>query len=218
MPIVEAALCSIAWLAVGETADLSELMATFWNAPTAEDRALHADAIVQGGAVFDEVLAGLREGRRYSADGRARLRLPRERTDTNGLRHPYMILVSEDYTPERSWPLRLDSARWHGREGMEAARRSLVARLEVGARPDRCLAGRLVGLDVVGVEPGRKHRRDPARSRREVGATRNADEDRVVPFGNSDGGAALFFLAMRQPDRFAGFAGAVAPPRPARPR
>jgi hypothetical protein len=47
---------------------------------------------------------------------------------------------------------------------------------------------------------------------REVRATWNIDENRVVMYGGSDGGAALFFQAMRTPDRWAGYAGHVAPP------
>lgn len=46
----------------------------------------------------------------------------------------------------------------------------------------------------------------------EVRATWNIDENRVLAYGCSDGGAALFFHAMWQPDRFAGYAGSVAPP------
>ena len=43
-------------------------------------------------------------------------------------------------------------------------------------------------------------------------ATWNIDGDRVVMYGSSDGGAALFFQAMRTPVRWAGYCGHVAPP------
>ena len=207
MLLARAALCALSGLGVGETPELDELLAAFWQAPTAEARTACAAAIVRAGAPFDDVLRGLRRGRTYEVDVE-RGRILRERTGTNGLRHPYMILVPEDYTPERSWPVRLDL---HG--GMGAKEwKELDGAWSPGWGPVR---NQIVVLpagwwDSMWWEWSQVENIDAIL--REVGRTWNVDEDRVVAFGNSDGGAALFFLAMRTPDRFAGFTGAVAPP------
>jgi poly(3-hydroxybutyrate) depolymerase len=188
-------------------ADLDDLLARFWAAPTVAGRAVVADEVVTSGVGFGEVLAGLRRGRDYSADV-PRGRLLRERTGVGGLRHPYMILVPEDYTPGKRWPVRLDlhggmgAEEWKGLDGAwsphwRAAHEQIVV-VPAGWWDSMWWEwSQVENLEAI---------------LREVRATWNVDENAVVAFGSSDGGATLFFLAMRQPDRLAGLAGTVAPP------
>ncbi len=186
---------------------LGDLVERFWSASSPSARAEVAGWIVASGASVEEVLAALRRGRSYSAEAE-RGRLLRERTGTNGLRHPYMILVPEDYTPAKSWPVRLDL---HG--GMGAKEwKALDGAWSPGWRSAReqIVVVPAGWWDSMWWEWSQVENLEAIL--REVQATWNVDENRVVAYGGSDGGAALFFLAMRQPDRFAGYAGHVAPP------
>lgn len=179
----------------------------FWSAPSPQERAAVARAIVAGGASFETVLGGLRRGRAY-ADDVPRGRLLRERTGVGGLRHPYMILVPQDYDPARRWPVRFDL---HGGMGADEWKE-----LDGSWSPGWREAREQIVVVPAGWWDSMWWEWSQVESfeaiLREVRATWNVDEDRVVLYGGSDGGAALFFQAMRQPDRWAGYAGHVAPP------
>ncbi len=178
-------------------------------------RSLTAIAIVTLASVLDAqqdddfqgALARHRRGREYATDVPTG-RILRERTSSAGVRHPYMILVPEDYTPDRRWPVRFDL---HG--GMGAPEwQKLDGSWSPGWRIPR---GQIVILpagwwDSMWWEWSQVENFEAIL--REAKATWNIDENRVVLYGNSDGGAAVFFQAMRTPDRWAGFAGHVAPP------
>lgn len=182
-------------------------LSSFWEATTVAERAAAGERLAASGAAFEPVLAALRRGRPYPPDVE-RGRILRERTGANGLRHPYMILVPEDYDPEIAYPVRLDL---HG--GMGA---SEWKELDGAWSPGwRSVSGAIVVApagwwDSMWWEWSQAENIEAIL--REVVRTWNVDVDRVVAYGGSDGGAALFFLAMRQPDRFHGFAGHVAPP------
>lgn len=192
--------------AVARAEGLEALLARFWAAPSPGARAEVAAEIVASGAAFEEVHAGLARGRSY-ADTVPRGRLVRERQGVGG-RHPYMILVPEDYTPAKRWPVRLDlhggmgAKEWKGRDGAWSS-------------------GWKEAFDQIVIVPAGwwdsmwwewSQVSNFEAILKEVRATWNIDENRVVVYGGSDGGAALFFHAMRQPDRYAGYAGHVAPP------
>lgn len=124
------------------------------------------------------------------------------------MRHPYMILVPEDYTPDKKWPVRFDL---HG--GMGAPE---WQKLDGAWSPGWKSASDQIVIVPAGWWDSMWWEWSQAENfeaiLREVRATWNIDENRVVLFGSSDGGAALFFQAMRTPDRWAGYCGFVAPP------
>lgn len=191
----------------GASDDLAAAVGRFWAADPVHRRRAIAREIVASGAGFDEVLAALREGRAYPADV-ARGRLLRERTDGRGVRYPYQILVPEDYEPDVPLPVRFEL---HGGMGAEEWV-ELDGAWSPGWRP---VPGQIVVLpagwwDSMWWEHGQVENFEAIL--REVRATWNVDENRVVLVGSSDGGAGLFFQAMRTPDRWAGYAGFVAPP------
>lgn len=163
--------------------------------------------VLDSGISFEDALAALRRGRAYSADVPTG-KLLRERTGHGGLRHPYVILVPPDYSPGERFPVRVDL---HG--GMGAKEwKELDGAWSPGWRPVR---GQFVVLpagwwDSMWWEWSQVENLEAIL--REVRATWNVDEDRVVLAGASDGGAALYFHAMRSPDRWAGYAGSIAPP------
>lgn len=85
---------------------LESLMASYWGAVDSATRAEIGAELASSGIGFDELHAQLQRGRPYAQDV-PRGKLLRERR-AGGLRHPYMILVPEDYDPQRRWPMRLE--------------------------------------------------------------------------------------------------------------
>jgi hypothetical protein len=206
--ILAAGIACIAVLpAPADEGQLQDLIDRFWAAVGDPERAEAAAMIAASGAPFDAVYGALRRGRTYSDDV-PRGRLLRTRVGINGLTHPYLIIVPDDYTPDRTWPLRLDL---HG--GMGASEWTEAD--GAWARGWTTTTGAFVVLpagwwDSMWWEWSQAENVEAIL--REVQATWNIDENRVVAYGGSDGGAALFFHAMRRPDRYTGYAGHVAPP------
>lgn len=179
----------------------------FWAEASIEGRDRIAEEWLLSEPEFQSAYDALSKGRVYPKDAPSGYIL-RKRTGSGGLVHPYLILVPENYTPEHKWPMRLelhggmgaeewdpDKAEWAG--GWNKTGGGLVV-LPAGWRDSMWWhASQAENIEAI---------------LRDVSANWNVDEDRIVAVGNSDGGAALFFLAMRMPDRFAGYAGYVAPP------
>lgn len=187
--------------------ELDAMLERFWAATSTVEAASTSTEISESGAPFPEVFQRLKTGRTYHP-GAPTGRVLRERTSSAGLRHPYMILVPEDYAPDRRWPVRINL---HG--GMGAPE---------WERTDGSWAGgwtRAVGQilvfpagwwDSMWWEQSQVENIEAILS--EVRRTWNIDENRVLLYGNSDGAAALFFYAMRAPDRFSAYVGHVGPP------
>lgn len=201
-----ALLCTLLSTASAHAQPIADELRAFLAGDLAQSQAAAA-RIVESETAFEDVLAGLRRGRTYSDDA-PRGRLLRERSGVGGRRHPYMILVPEDYTPAKRWPVRFDL---HG--GMGAGEwKALDGAWSSGWREAR--------NQIVIVPAGWwdsmwwewSQAENFQAILREAKSTWNIDEDRVVLYGSSDGGAALFFQAMRTPDRWAGYSGHVAPP------
>lgn len=201
----------VAWsTATGRPAQAQELDALFdryWSAESVSDRSDVAAEIIESRSSFDAVFDRLQSGgpyRRTVPKGR----IVRERIGTNGLPHPYIILIPEDYSPDRRWPVRLNlhggmgAPEWEPRDGAWAPGWT-EARNQIVVLP----AG---WWDSMWWEYSQVENIEAILA--EVRRSWNVDENRVVLYGNSDGAAALFFYAMRAPDRFAGFAGHVGPP------
>jgi dienelactone hydrolase len=186
-----------------ETLDL--LVERFWSATTVEARAPIANEVIEEGHAFDAVADALRTQRRYSLPAPTGRLL---RTRKSDLTFPYVILVPENYDPSRRYPVRFEL---HG--GMGAPEWDATG--GDWAQNWRPVQNQIVILpagwwDAMWWEHSQALNFEAIL--REVRATWNIDENRVVLSGTSDGGAGVFFCAMRTPDRFAGFAGFVAPP------
>lgn len=181
--------------------------ANFWASSTVEERDRVARAWIATDPAFEEVLNALEDGRRYAADAPTGYLL-RKRTGSGGLVHPYLIIVPKHYSPDRLWPVRLElhggmgagawdpeAAKWAGGWNRTGDQFMVIPAGWWGSKWWQ--ASQVENIEAI---------------LRELRATWNIDEDRVVAVGTSDGGAGLFFLAMRRPDRFASYAGFVAPP------
>ncbi len=179
----------------------------FWAESRVEERDEVAQEWQETQPEFELVFAALERGRVYSAEA-PRGYLLRKRVDSAGVLHPYLILIPADYTPERKWPVRFqlhggmgaptwDPQKADWADGWNRASGSLMVFPAGWVDSMWWHASQVENFEAI---------------QRELRATWNVDEDRVVAVGNSDGGAALYFLGMRTPDRYASYAGHVAPP------
>ena len=185
----------------------AEAVARFLAAESGDERRAAAEQVVATGAPFEAVRDLLRRGRDY-ADDVPRGRILRSRVGSDGLDHKVLILVPEDYDPGRALPVRMNL---HG--GMGAPEwKELDGSWAGGWRPqsDQIVILPAGWWDSMWWEHSQAENLEAILA--DVKRTWNVDEDRVVLFGNSDGGAALFFYAFRQPDRWSGYAGFVGPP------
>ncbi|MEM7201382.1 MAG: hypothetical protein AAF628_14020 [Planctomycetota bacterium] len=186
---------------------LSGAVAAFWDAPTVAARDALAADLAASGAPFDAVLGALRLGRSYAADAPTGVVL-RVRDNADGVRHPYAVVVPTHYTPARAWPVRFDL---HGGMGAPAWDEGSGDWTGGWSRADDQIVVLPAGWDA-SMWWQASQMENALAILREVRATWRIDDDRVVLHGNSDGGAALFFHAMRQPDSWAAYVGWVAPP------
>lgn len=179
----------------------------FWAGDTRERRdAIAADWIAEG-CLVEEVARGLREGRTYAEDAPSGYHLTSRIAD-DGTVFPYLVLIPDDYDPSREWPLRFQL---HGGMGAPAWDASKAEWAGGWNRTSDYLMVHPAGWwDAMWWEYSQVENFEAIL--RTMRATWNIDEDRVLAVGNSDGGAALFFHAMRRPDRFAAWLGHVAPP------
>ncbi len=181
-------------------------MDAFYGAQSKADQGAAIDALLSNSIEFDELYGALRRGRSYKQDVPRGLLLREHSID--GVRHPYMILVPEDYDPSKKLPVRFEL---HG--GMGAKEwRALDGAWADGWTHSK---GRIVVLpagwwDSMWWEHSQV--KNFQSILREVRSTWNVDENRTLLVGTSDGGAALFFQAMRTPDPWAAYLGSVAPP------
>lgn len=191
-------------------AQIDTAFEAWWTAEGRTGREAAAAGILATGAGFEEVAARLRAGRDYGAD------VPRgmifeERTGPDGTRFPYMILVPEDYTPERRWRVR-----WNLHGGMGADEwKDLDGTWTGGWEKIGGIRGRIVVLpagwwDAMWWEASQVENFEAILDR--VKRTWNVDENGIVMYGVSDGCVGCFFYAFRHPDRWAGFAGHVGSP------
>ena len=188
-------------------AALDAAIADFLAAPGPDARLALVDDVIATGADFDDVFARLRAGRTYSTDV-PRGRLVRQRVGDDGTLYPYIILIPESYDPAIAYPVRFEL---HGGMGVDAWDPDDGA----WAGPWQPISEQIVVLpagwwDRMWWEGAQVDNVEAILD--EVKRTWHIDENRVVLVGSSDGCIALFFHAMRHPDRWAGYGGHVGPP------
>ena len=170
---------------------LDDAMRAFWQADSINEAEKHAAKVVATGAAFEDVFSRLRSGRFYGSERSGRIDLP----TTVRLQHLDNVAeVPEEYTPARSWALRVSL---HGGVGREAPK--------PGETP-RPLANRIPGSAEIVLHPRawadtewwKKDAVDNVyalvdRLKRRY----NIDERRIYLTGISDGGTGTYFFAMR---------------------
>lgn len=186
--------------------DLDALMERYFDIRSPAQKTAVFEEILSSGNEFDEIYAALQVGRPYSADVPTG-RIARSVT-IEGVLHPHVVLVPEDYTPEKRYPVRFEV---HGGLGVPPWDPDEQA----WAGNWQPVSDQIVILPAGWVD---SMWWEPRQALNFLGALKlakrrwNIDENRIVFSGNSDGGAAAFFQAMRTPDAWAGYAAFVGPP------
>ena len=172
---------------------LDSALRTFWSAETTERRITATAAVLTSGASYDDLAKRLKAGREYRPARSGRVTLP---ASDRGVSLDNMLEVPADYSPSRTWPLRVAL---HGGVGRPAPgpndppARQLMTRIPI--------AGELVLHPRAwsGSEwwtPGQVENIVKLVDR--IKRDYNVDESRIYVTGISDGGTGVYFLAMRE--------------------
>ena len=172
-------------------ASVEEALRAFWEADSTNEAEKRAAKVVATHAAFDDVLSRLKGGRSYGAERSGRVELP----TTVRLQHlDNAAEVPAEYTPSKSWALRVSL---HGGVGREAPKpgdtvRPLANRIPGG--PEIVLHPRAWA----GTEWWKREAVDNLyalvdRLKRRY----NIDERRIYMTGISDGGTGTYFFGMR---------------------
>lgn len=169
-----------------------EAFRAFWDAESPRDAAERTASVLASGVTFEAVLTRLKAGRPYAAARGGRVEMP---TTDNGNPLDNMVEVPADYTPTRTWPLRVNL---HGGVSREAP----VA----GGEPARPLINRIPSVGEIVIHP-RAWSGSEWWTAGQVGNVLalldrvkrrfNVDESRVYATGISDGGTGVYFFGMR---------------------
>lgn len=194
-------LILLALLAVFPLPALAQGLDDFWDARTEKQGRRAVEKVLASGMPVEEILAGLRAGREYSA------KVPTGRrvawwVNRDSQRHPYLLIVPSSYDPAKRYPMRVVL---HGSINRPLGPPNGSWGPEPGA-PEEAGALRLYpaawyeslwwqGSQIEAV----------AGMLGEVKRTYNVDENRVTLSGVSDGGTGTWYFAMKDPTPFAAF-------------
>jgi hypothetical protein len=169
----------------------------FWEAKSPKEAEQGVAAVLKSGLAFDEVLARLKQGRRYLADvPRGIVKLSRRSADVD---FAYTLEVPQTYDPARKYQVRVQL---HGG----------VSRPDPTPRGNGI--GALAGAEQIYVLPTgwaaalwwSDRQIENVRAILDgVKRMYNVDENRVVLSGVSDGATGAFYFAMRDTTPFASF-------------
>lgn len=186
----------------GGNASERQLLNDFWQADSVAEREQAAAALLQANLPLERLYALLQAGPRRD-DSAATGILQFERTGADGLHFPYMVLVPDDYDPQRKYPVEfmlhggVSRPPWEpGQQWWRRGYQSLQA-------PDR--------ITVVPASWNQAFWWFPNQAEnlpeilRQVKQDYNVDENRVTLAGVSDGGTGAYFFAFRQPTHWAAF-------------
>lgn len=192
------ALATVSWLHAA-AGDLDAAFDRYWKAKSPGDAARPAGEIVRIGAPFKDVFARLRHGRPYSRD--VATGVVRGRRAAVPLDFTYSLDVPTTYDPARMYQVRVQL---HG---------GVLMREDSAPRGPGGI-GRLAGAEQIYVLPA-AWRDAPWWTDVQlenlrvildtVKRTYNVDENRVALAGISDGGTAVYYVAMRDATPYSSF-------------
>ncbi|MGE0159098.1 MAG: hypothetical protein AB7T31_06755 [Gemmatimonadales bacterium] len=169
----------------------------------------HDAVVAQGTAAFDAAYARLREGTPHRADV-ARGRIEMTRAIRDGREHRYVLIVPDDYDASRPYPV---AFYLHG--GISRADPGPGGRwwrnYDVVTGHDRIAVVPLSWSESMWWQASQVENLHGILS--DVKHTYNVDENRVVVFGQSDGGTGAYFLGFRDTTPWAAFLPFIGDPR-----
>jgi len=185
--------------AQGHTARIDAAFQKFWLADSPEQATRLADDVVNSGVPFDDALARLKAGRRYTSQQPGVVKLMNKTSD--GVEHNFAVNIPDGYDPARKYQVRFQL---HG---------GVDGRTDNQPRGSGAI-GQLAGAEQIYVLPY-SWRDAPWWSDDQVlnfdaivdqlKRKYNVDENRVVVAGVSDGGTGAYYIAMRDTTPFASF-------------
>jgi len=171
----------------------------FWAAESPDSAAQAALDVEKSGVTFEDAIARLKAGRRYSAQQAGIVRFTNKTSD--GIEHYYSVNVPENYDPAKKYQVRFQL---HG---------GVDGRTDNQPRGNGAI-GQLAGAEQIYVLPYAWHDApwwsdDQVLNFRAIvdhlKRTYNVDENHVVVSGVSDGGTGAYYIAMRETTLFASF-------------
>ena len=185
--------------AQSNTARIDAAFQKFWLADSPEQATRLADDVVKSGVSFDDALARLKDGRRYTSQQPGVVKLMNKTID--GVEHNFAVNIPDGYDPARKYQVRFQL---HG---------GVDGRTDNQPRGSGAI-GQLAGAEQIYVLPY-SWRDAPWWSDDQVlnfdaivdqlKRKYNVDENRVVVAGVSDGGTGAYYIAMRDTTPFASF-------------
>lgn len=178
-----------------------DLVTRYWSAASTAERDRAAAALLADTPV-DELYQLLKRGPQFSADVPTG-EINRVRVSDDGVEFPYVLLVPEDYSPERAWPVEFnlhggvnrrkpESGDTFWRDGYDALRSPERIVVVPAAWSESYWWFDNQADNLVAILKTLKQ-------------TYNVDDNHVILSGVSDGGTGTYFFAFKQPTEWAAF-------------
>jgi len=181
-------------------------LADFWAGDTVAARQQAGDRAARAGLRFDDALREFEEGppRRQVATGRVLAS-----HDVDGVDHPYLVLVPDDYDPDTAYPVRFYL---HG----GVSRAAIPPDGGWWRNEDRLRRNDVIAVIPASWDASTWWQVSQLRSLRGILAdlrrTYNVDDSRIHMLGISDGATGAWYFAFRDPTPWAGFVSLIGHP------
>jgi poly(3-hydroxybutyrate) depolymerase len=172
--------------------------AKFWSASSPENAEGAIDDILKSGVTFEDALARLKAGRKYTAQKTGIILLNNRTKD--GIQHFYHLNVPDSYDPSKRYQVRFqlhggvggretNQPRGTGESPLPGAEQIYVVPYSWDAEP-WWSNDQVLNLDTI-IDSLKR--------------TYNVDENRIVLSGVSDGGTGAYYIGMRETTPYASF-------------
>jgi predicted esterase len=180
----------------------SPLLNQFWSpGPDTEHERVTAALIDEAGDLAT-LYAWLQRGPAFPADA-PRGQLQRERVDADGTAFPYVILVPDNYRPDRRWPVEFNLHGGVNRPRVEDGGTLWRQGYDALRDPERIVVLPAAWNEAFWWFPNQAENLPAILDT--LKRTYNIDENRVTLTGVSDGGTGAFFFAFFHPTPWAAF-------------
>ncbi len=191
--------CTSAAAPAGQAAALLE---HYWSAEDSEDQRSSGEALADASESVDTLYAWLKNGPQYHADVPVGM-VETSRLADDGTDFPFVILVPEDYRPDRAYPVEFNLHGGVNRPKIQPGESAWRQGYEAMAQPDRIVVLPVAWSDAFWWFDNQADN-VPAILRL-IKQRYHVDDNRVYMTGVSDGGTGSYFFAFLQPTEWAAF-------------
>lgn len=179
-----------------------QLVTAFWRATTPAEQEHAAEQLKAAAPDVATLYRWLRAGPEFSSSAVTGIR-EYARINAAGLNFPYMVLVPDDYTPQKPYPVEFMLHGGVSRPAWEPGQQWWRRGYDSLRYPDRITVVPASWNEAFWWFPNQAEN-IPALLKR-VKQEYNVDDNRVYLTGVSDGGTGTYFFAFRQPTHWAAF-------------